>query len=301
MAIDKFWEDLTYDEWYLLQNKESLEFKAIEASHKTHPGFTLEEIKKFIYATIIESENNQKIFEENFGQRHINSDKLNQQISRLVRTIFSSTSEYHSIDKRGHGDSISARFGGRGKGSDNIGFRIEEKAIRYAKYIIDHNLVSVPTVSDLVRTGFVKYIEMLPTINEIKGAVTDQFLLDMQIERENIEKTMVVEMIKGFEASMESKEQDLMDILRHSDNKEELEELRDWTMKFIRDSLSFSSPTKFGKGKVRQFIMTNGRLYNILTTLEIEKLVTKEYIDDVRQKGIASTALSLVQTEEFDK
>lgn len=294
MAIDKFCEDLTYEEWYLLQNKESLELKAVEASHKTHPGFTLEEIKKFMYSTIIESENNQKISEENFGQRHVNSNKLNQQISKLVRTIFSSTSEYHSIDKRGHGDSVSARFGGRGKGSENIGFRIEEKAIRYAKYIIDHNLVSVPTVSDLVRTGFVKYIEMLPTINEIKGAVTDQFLLDIQIERENIEKTMVVEMIKGFEASMESKEQDLMDILRHPDNKEELEELRDWIVKFIREALSFSSPTKFGKGKVKQFIMNNGRLYNILTTLEREKLVTKEYIDDVRQKGITPAVLSLV-------
>lgn len=301
MASDKFCEEMTYEEWCGQQNKENLEFKAIEACHKTHPGFTLEEIKKFMYSYIIESETNQKTSIENFGERHVNSAKLNQQMSKLMRIVFSANSEYHSVDNRGHGDSITTRFGGRGKNGTSIGFRIEEKAVRYARYIIDHNLVSAPTVSDLVRTGFVKYIEMLPTINEIKGGVTDQFLLDMQIERDNIEKTMVVEMISGFETSMESKEQDLMDVLRHNDNKEELEELRDWTVKFIKDALNFSSPTKLGKGKVKQFIMNNGRLYNILTTLERENLVTKEYIDSVRQKGIVPIVVDLVSDEEFDK
>ena len=301
MTSDKFCEEMTYEEWNGQQNKENLEFKAIEACHKTHPGFTLEEIKKFMYSYIIESETNQKTSIENFGERHINSAKLNQQMSKLMRIVFSANSEYHSVDNRGHGDSITTRFGGRGKNGTSIGFRIEEKAVRYARYIIDHNLVSAPTVLDLVRTGFVKYIEMLPTINEIKGGVTDQFLLDMQIERDNMEKTMNVEMISGFEASMESKEQDLMDILRHNDNKEELEELRDWTVKFIKDALNFSSPTKLGKGKVKQFVMNNGRLYNILTTLERENLVTKEYIDSVRQKGVAPVVVDLVSDEEFDK
>ena len=301
MAGGKFYDDMTYEEWCTLQYKESLEFRAIEACHNTHTGFTLEEIKKFMYAYIIETENNQKISLDNFGERHINSNKLNQQIGRLTKIIFSTRSEYNSIDNRGHGDTISAKFGGRGKGATNIGFRIEEKAVKYAKYIIDHNLVSVLTVSDLVRAGFVKYIEMLPIINEIRGAVTDQFLLDMQIERDNAEKVSVDEMLKGFEASMESREQDLMDILRHPDNKEELEELRDWTMKFIKDALGFSSPTKLGKGKVKQFIMNNGRLYNILTTLERENLITKDYIDNVRQKGLVPKVFNLITDEESNR
>lgn len=301
MPNDKFCEDLTYEEWFHLQNKENLELKAIAACHKTHPGFTLDEIKKFMYSYIIECETNQKTFVDNFGERHVNSDKLNEKISKLVKIIFSTRTDYNSVDNRGHGDSVTARFGGRGKSGTNIGFRIEEKAIKYAKYIIDHNLVSTPTVSDLVRTGFTKYIEMLPTINEIRGAATDQFLLDMQIERDNSEKASVTEMINGFEVSMESREQDLMDILRHADNREELEELRDWISQFIKDALNFSSPTKLGKGKVKQFIMNNSRLYSILTTLEREKLITKEYIDSVRHKGIAPADMNLVSIEEFDK
>lgn len=286
-----FYKELTYNEWASQQNKNNLEFKAIEVCHKNHQGYNLEEIRNYIYLNVVENENNQKIFQENFGERHVNSTKLNEQLSKLTRILFSISSEFKSVDKRGHGDTISTRLGGRGKSSEVVSFRIEEKAIRYAHYLIEHNLVSYQTISDIVRAGFIKLMEMVPVVNELRDSVTDRFVLDMQMERERQEKLIVDEMLETFEGSLEVKEQDLMDALRHIENREELEELRDWAVNFVRIALSYNGPTKSEKARVREFIMRNSRLYNIFMTFEREKLLTKEYIDNVRIKGIHSHAM----------
>ena len=127
------------------------------------------------------------------------------------------------VDKRGHGDTVSTRLGGRGKGAESVAFRIEEKSVRYAHYLIEHNLAgNAQTVSDLVRMGFVKYLEMIPIINELRDAISTRFTLDMQMEREHKDRIIVDEMLKGFEISLEVQEKDLMDALRHIENKEEL-------------------------------------------------------------------------------
>lgn len=294
-----FYKDLTYDEWVDRQDKNSLEFGAIVACHNTHPGYNLEEIKNFIYMNVIDTENNQKISLESFSARHINSQKLNEQMSRLCRIIFSANNEYKSVDKRGHGDSISVKFGGRNRDSETISFRIEEKAIRYAHYLIDHNLVSELSITDMVRKGFSKYMEMLPVVNEIRDAVTNRFIVDMQIERENLERVRVTEMLKGFESRLVSEEDDLMQALRHIDNKDELIEIRDWTTNFIKDALSYNGPTKKEIARVREFFMSNPRLYNILSTLERQGLITKGYIEDVRQKGVVPVFISSLLDENI--
>lgn len=294
-----FYKDLTYEEWAAQQDKNSLEFRALDVCHNTNPGYDLEEIKNFIYINVIETEANQKISLESFSARHVNSQKLNEQMSKLCRIIFSANNEYKSVDKRGHGDSISIRFGGRNKDAESISFRIEEKAIRYAHYLIEHNLVGEPTVTDLVRKGFSKYMEMLPTINELRDAVTNRFIIDIQIERENLERVRVTEMLKGFENRLIIEEEDLMQALRHIDNKDELTEIRDWTTKFIKDALSYNGPTKKEMARVREFIMGNPRLYNILSTFERQGLIKKEYIDDVRQKGIAPTFVDMLPNDDI--
>lgn len=293
-----FYNDLTYEEWAAQQVKNTLEFRAIDTCYRTHPGYDLEEIKNFIYINIIETESNQKISLESFSARHVNSQKLNDQMSRLCRTIFSANNEYKSVDKRGHGDSVSVKFGGRNKDAETISFRIEEKAIRYAHYIIDHNLVSEPTVTDLVRKGFSKYMEMLPTINELRDAITNRFIVDMQIERENLERVRVTEMLKGFETRLMTEEEDLMQALRHIDNKDELMEIKDWTTNFIKEVLSYHGPTKKELARIKEFIMGNPRLYNILSTLERRGLITKEYIDIIRQKGIAPEFINTFSEED---
>ena len=68
-----FYRGLTYDEWASQQDKTNLEFRAIDAFHKNRPELILEEIRNAIYMNILETENNQKVFQENFGQRHVNS------------------------------------------------------------------------------------------------------------------------------------------------------------------------------------------------------------------------------------
>ena len=302
---NRFYRDTIYEEWSSQQDKNSFEFRAIDTCHKTHPEYDLEEIKNFIYMGIIENETNQKRFLENFGERHVNSDKLNNQLSKLTRIIFTQNSEFKSVDKRGHGDTISVKLGGsvgerggRGNGAENVSFRVEEKAIRQAHYLIEHNLTSNQTISDMVRTGFVKYMEMIPIINEIRDGITDTFTIDMENERVNLEKRRIIALLEGYASSVTSKEEDLMEALHHTDNREELEELRDWVVNHIKNALSYSGPTKAEKNKIRNFIMTDSKLYNILTTLEREKLLTREYIDNIRQKGIAIPIVNLISDKE---
>lgn len=295
-----FYEDLTYDEWSFLQDKTSLEFNAIERGHKTYPGYTLEEIKKDIFTNYIINEDNQKVYKETFGERHINSKKLNDQLGTLTRIIFSaSLGEFKSVDKRGHGDTVAAKIGGRNKKAETVAFRIEEKAIRYAHYLIEHNLASgAQTVSDLVRMGFVKYVEMIPVLNELRDAISNRFTVDMQIEREHQDRLTVDEMLEGWEHAVEMQEKDLMDALRHIDNKEELEEMRDWVVKFIKDGLTYNCQTKKEKARVKEFFMGNSRLYNIMTILEREKLLTREYIDEIRLKGVVPASFDITSQED---
>jgi hypothetical protein len=302
MVDDKFCEDMTFEEWVSKQDKNNLEFAAIITCHKTHPGFTLEEIKAFIYTTIIENENNQKIYEETFGQRHPNSPKLNQQMNKLFRIVFSPGNEFKSIDNRGHGDIISAQFGetnrAEGRKAEKIGFRIEEKAVRFAQDLIQHNIVGQRTIADLVRTGFSKYVEMIPIINELKSPIVDTFITEMKHEREEREKLKIRQAIEGFKQRVESQQKSMFDSLRYADNQEELEELRDWVVQFIKDALSYSAPTIQGRLQIKRFIQEDPSLYNMLTTLETRKLLPREYIDSVRQKGIAIPIVSLVDSDD---
>lgn len=300
MADNFFYDDLTFEEWALLQDKTSLEYNAIERGHKAYPGYSLEEIKKDIFTNYIINEDNQRASKETFGERHINSKKLNDQISRIMRISFSSSLiGFNSVDNRGHGDTVAVRLGGRGKAAETVAFRIEEKAVRYAHYLIEHNLAgNAQTISDLVRMGFVKYLEMIPIINELRDAISNRFTLDMQLEREHRDRIVVDEMLEGWEHYIEKQEKDLMDSLRHIDNKDELEEIRDWVVKFLNDALSYNCATKKEKGRVKEFIMGNSRLYNIMATLEREKLLNREYIDGIRLKGIVSPNYDVVQQDD---
>ena len=299
MVDDNFCEDMTFDDWVSKQDRNNLEFAAIITCHKTHPGLTLEEIKTFMYSTIIENENNQKIYEETFGIRHPNSTKLNQQMSKLFRIVFSPGNEFKSIDNRGHGDIVSARFGennkSEGRKAEKIGFRIEEKAVRFAQDLIQHNMIGQRTISDIVRTGFSKYVEMIPLIYELKSPIVDTFITDIKHEREEREKLKIRQAIEGFKQRIESQHASMFESLRYNENQEELEELRNWVIQFVREVLSYNAPTVQGRLQVKRFIQEDPSLYNILTTLEGRKLLPREYIDSIRQKGIA---IPIVEVQE---
>ena len=298
-----FYRGMVYEEWASQQDKDNLEFRAIESYHKTHPGYDLEEIRNEIFLNVIETEENQNLCLESFGVRHPRNKKLNEKLSILMKILFShSSKEYKSVDKRGHGDQISARLGGRGKDAQIIGFRIEEKAVKYAHFLIEHNMVpEIYTVSDLVRLSFAKYIEMVPIIHEFRDAVSDRFLLDVQNERNAQERITVDELLKGFDDSLNSIDRDLNGAMRHINNREELEEIRDITTKFIKDALTYNSPSKREHGRVKDYIMMNPILYNILATLEREKLISREYIDSVRLKGVIIPDFNVVSGDESSR
>ena len=118
------------------------------------------------------------------------------------------------------------------------------------------------------------------------------------MEREYQDRITVDKMLEGWECSIETQEKDLMDALRHIENKEELDEMRDWITKFIKEALTYNCPTKKEKARVKEFIMGNSRLYNIMTILEREKLLTREYIDDVWMKGIILSNFDVISQED---
>ena len=294
-----FYRDMTFEEWAIQQDQTNLEFQAIAKGHRSFPGYTLEDIKRDIYTRFIITEDNQKVCIESLGGRHINSDKLNEKMVILNKILFSISSEYKSVDRKGHGDSVAARLGGRGRDAEMVSFRIEEKAIKYAHYLIEHNMVpNIYTVSDLVRLAFAKYIEMIPIVHEFRDATTNRFLLDIRKEKEIQEKITVTNMLKGFHENLVSLDEDLSEALRHIDNRGELEEIRDSIVNFIKDALSYNGSTKRENNRVKDYIMRNPMLYSILTTLERDKLVTREYVDILRQTGIASPSLDIIQDSE---
>ena len=44
MTNNKFFEDMTFEEWAFRQDKKSIEFRAIKGGHDNYPGYTLEDI-----------------------------------------------------------------------------------------------------------------------------------------------------------------------------------------------------------------------------------------------------------------
>ncbi len=290
-----FLDGMEYEEWAALQDQNSLEFRAIAFSHTYNPDWALEDIQKDMYDNYIKTMANQKTHVELFGAPSSDPYKLNQTVDRIIK-ILNSPSEYKSVDSRGHGTIITAKFGGRGKDAEQISFRVEEKASRQAHYLIDHKIVSTPTVSDFVREAFVKYMEIYPFINEIHDTNTNNFLVDMWNERKAAEKRDVKAKLDAVEDRLKEEERSLQDALRHIDNREELIEFRDETTEFIINMLS-SLGTKKYKNAVKDFIMKNSSLYNILSILEREGLVTKEYIENVTRKG--KVIVNLPKTEKI--
>jgi len=53
----KFYRGLTYEEWSSQQDKDNLEFRVIDAYHKTRPGYNLEETRNAIFLNAIDTEN----------------------------------------------------------------------------------------------------------------------------------------------------------------------------------------------------------------------------------------------------
>ncbi len=320
MTDNKFFEDMTFEEWAVRQDKKSIEFRSIKIGHENYPGYTLEDIKREMYINFIITEENQRPFIQSFGDRHPDSEKLNEQMKELTRIIFSPAIGsgdgqgkkvkdksgrrkqqygYQIADEKGHGDVITVNLT---EEREKISFRIEEKALSYAKYLIAHSQVDARFASDIVRDGFVKYIQMLPIIREIRDACTEDFLKDMKIDIETLEENKINIRLEGLRHRLKSKEKTMLDAssFAEENKKNTFADLKAWVEEFIKDTLS-TGHTSYEKGKLKKFIMEDTTLFSILSRLEGDGLITREYIDSIRRKGTISSNFGTSQTEESGK
>jgi hypothetical protein len=317
---NKFFEDMTFEEWATKQDKKSIEFRSIKIGHENYPGYALEDIKREMYINFIITEENQRPFIQSFGDRHPDSEKLNEQMKELTRIIFSPTIGsgdgqgkkvkdksgrhkqqygYQITDDKGHGDIVTVKLT---EEREKISFRIEEKALSYAKYLISHNQIDARFASDIVRDGFVKYIQMLPIIREIRDACTEDFIKDMKIDIETLEENKINIRLEGLRHRLKSKEKTMTDAssFAEENKKNTFADLKSWTEEFIKDTLS-TGHTAYEKGKLKQFIMEDTTLFSILSRLEGDGLITREYVDSIRRKGVVLSNFGASQTEELDK
>ncbi len=304
MTDNKFFENMTFEEWATNQDKKSIEFRAIKTGHKNYPGYTLEDIKREMYINYIITEENQGPCIQSFGDRHPDPERLNLQMKELTRIIFSPAigsgdghgkkvkdkSErykrqfgYQITDEKGHGDIVTVKLT---EEREKISFRIEEKALSYAKYLISHNQVDARFASDIVRDGFIKYIQMLPIIREIRDACTEDFLKDMKIDIETLEENKIDIRLEGLRHRLKSKEKTMMEASSFTEEsrKNTFADLKSWTEEFVKDTLS-TGHTSYEKGRLKKFIMEDMALFNILSRLEGDGLITREYIDCIRRLG----------------
>lgn len=305
MTNNKFFEDMTFEEWAARQDKKSIEFRSIKIGHENYPGYTLEDIKREMYINFIITEENQRPCIQSFGDRHPDPETLNKQMKELTRIIFSPAIGsgdgqgkkvkdksrqhkqqygYQITDEKGHGDVVTVKLG---EEREKISFRIEEKALSYAKYLIARNQVDARFASDIVRDGFVKYIQILPIIREIRDACTTDFLKDMKIDIETLEANKIDIRLEGLKHRLKSKEKNMFDAssFAEENKKNTFADLKTWTEEFIKDTLS-TGHTSFEKGRLKQFIMEDTTLFSILSRLEGEGLITREYVDSIRRKGV---------------
>jgi hypothetical protein len=315
---NKFFEDMTFEEWAIRQDKKSIEFRSIKTGHENYPGYTLEDIKREMYVNFIITEENQRPFIQSFGDRHPDSEKLNMQMKELTRIIFSPAIGsgdgqgkkvkdksgrykqqygYQIVDEKGHGDVVTVRLT---EEREKISFRIEEKALSYAKYLIAHNQIDARFASDIVRDGFIKYIQMLPIIREIRDACTEDFIKDMKIDIETLEENKINIRLEGLKHRLKSKEKTMMEAssFAEENKKNTFADLKTWIEEFIRDTLS-TGHTSYEKGRLKRFIMEDITLFSILSRLEGEGLITREYVDSLRRKGVIFSNLDASQTEEL--
>lgn len=79
-----FYRGFAYEEWASQQDKDNMEFRAIDIFHKTYPGYDLDEIRNTIFLNAIETEENKKL---SSNRQHNDEQYSNKQYNGLETKI----------------------------------------------------------------------------------------------------------------------------------------------------------------------------------------------------------------------
>lgn len=320
MVNNKFCGNDTFEEWAIKQDKDSLEFQIIKEAHDNYPNWGLQDIKNYVpgflsrymklmqdvghsyrelnigetekfisdYVTICKKSNDIHI--EIFGSPPANVNQLsnwNRLIGKISKIIFHNPnyehrSGYKPKDEKGFSFSYKTRIAGK-----TYSIRAEEQLGRDIGIIRSDHKHRFQTESDLLRELIFKGIEMYTLVNYESITGARDILYDMEENRLKEERSSIEYKTYSMTEEFSDQYNYLQEILRYrneSNRKGALVRFRDKITIYIEENLSFVGNIET-KHAISEEIMENKDLDRILYELEREKLISREYVNDVK-KGI---------------
>ena len=326
---DKFHEDMTYDEWAEKQDKDGIEFKAVQEVHNAYPRWTMEDVKEYLpgfistFTKMMQDihKNNRSDSIELINQRAVNyisagirSDKIHMEVFGVISnseyniakwntsltkimSVIMSPSKYRSEDHRGHSAVVSSRLG-----NSTVSLRAEMQLSRDISVIADNNRGKYPTNSDLIRELLFKGVEIYSMINRGElGSLADKVLFNREEYRLKCDRLTLQDELDNVDVELSQQYENLEEIIRYEQNKEiVLEEFRNDIVEYLRHKLSISGKIQH-KEAIRHSVMRHRDLPRILDTLEREKLISKEYVDNILKRGVWTPYTLLILPEDIHK
>ena len=337
MSNDKFHENDTFDEWSSRQYADNLEFQSVSEIHKIYPYWNLKEIKQHIpaflarHAKLVKSvnnahpelsigdietfisdyveicEKNKNIYIELFGSPPINMNHLskwNTTVAKLSKLIYEhpggghiDAPKYKSKDEFGHSSTYSFRIGNK-----VYSIRSDEQLGRDISKIRDDNRHRFETQSDFLKEIVVKGVAMYALINQDTLTNGKEILLSMErrmAEERELSRVQRRDDINGYLGNrLEYLEKTVLDIDNKEDRNELLKILRDEIDEFLKDNLTYFTGNLDMKILIKQTVMNNRDLERILRKLEDNKLVSREYMDNITKNGVVLPPLLNIEKDE---
>ncbi len=325
MSDDKFHENDTFEQWSSKQNEDNLEFKSVSEIHKIYPNWKLEEIRqhipmflsrhaklvksvsdahpdlnigdiqKFIFDYVKICEKNRSIYIELFGSPPINMNQLsswNTTIAKISRLIYEhpgggniDTPKYKNKDDYGHSYTYSFRLNKK-----VYSIKSDEQLGRDISKIRDDNRHRFETQSDFLKEIVTKGVAIYALLNQDTVTNSKEILLSMErrmAEERELSRVQRRDDIENYlNNRLEYLEKTVLDIDDKEDRVELLKIFRNEIDEFLKDNLTYFVGNMDMKILIKRTIMNNRDLERILRKLEDNRLISKEYMDNVIKNGM---------------
>ena len=274
----KFFGDMTFKEW-LDNNKDHHIIDAIKSMHNIYPEEPYEVIIDYINHMTHNAVLLHKNMKDVFGIDH--PDPMEQYVN--FTTLCNSFKIYHNVrasDDKGHSENVSVRIG-----SERVSVRIESRLMGHIRYLIEHDLVEHRLLSDFCRQAIIQYTIMHPLMKDSVDPEHLEFIAYLQAEIDamnNKNRNTHVEILKlKFTQDLES----LVSIINSNiDREERLHEFTENFTFFLGRTL-LTPMTGLERGRMKELIVSDLAIRQILTSLNSEGLINKTYVDSIISKG----------------